>query len=272
MSEFDLHRLGLGTWQNTDPDECAESVRTALEMGYRNVDTAQGYDNEEYVGRGIADADVPREEVFLATKVTTSKLAHDDVLESTEESLSKLDTDYVDLLYVHWPSDTYDPEGTLTAFQRLYDEGKIRHVGVSNFEPHHLEEAREVLDAPIFANQVELHPYLQQAELREYAAEHDHHVVAYSPLARADVTDDDVIQDIAEKHDATPTQVSIAWVLQLENVVAIPKATSEEHIRDNWEAYDVDLDREDLDRIADLDRGERKVDPDDAPWDETPAQ
>jgi 2,5-diketo-D-gluconate reductase B len=267
MSEFDLHRLGLGTWQNDDAEQCAESVQTALEMGYRNVDTAQAYDNEEYVGRGIAESDVPREEVFLATKVTTEKLAHEDVIESTEESLEKLGTDYVDLLYVHWPSDTYDPGGTLSAFQQLYDEGKIRHIGVSNFEPRHLDEARDVLDAPIFANQVELHPYLQQEELRDYAAEHGHHVVAYSPLARGDVTEDEDLQDIAEKHDATPVQVSIAWILQLDNVITIPKATSEDHIRGNWEAYDVDLDDEDRERIADLDREERKVDPDDAPWD-----
>ncbi|MFB6139879.1 MAG: aldo/keto reductase [Halosimplex sp.] len=268
VTELDQHRLGLGTWQNDDPDECAESVRTALETGYRNVDTAQGYDNEDAVGRGLADADVPREEVFLATKVDTGNLAHDDVLETTEESLDRLGTDYLDLLYVHWPTDTYDPEGTLSAFQRLYDEGTIRHVGVSNFEPEHLDEAREVLDAPVFANQVEMHPYLQQRELREYAAEHGHHVVAYSPLARTEVLDDPVLGEIAEKHDATVPQVTLAWFLTLEGVAAIPKATSAEHIRDNWGAYGVDLDEEDLDRIADLDRGHREIDFDGAPWDD----
>ncbi|WP_459192953.1 aldo/keto reductase [Halosimplex sp. J119] len=268
MSELDLHGLGLGTWQNTDPDQCAESVSTALELGYRNVDTAQAYENEESVGRGIAEADVPREEVFLATKVSTSNLAHDDVLSTTEESLEKLGTDYIDLLYVHWPTQTYDPEGTLSAFQQLYDEGKIRHIGVSNFEPEHLDEARETLDAPIFANQVEMHPYLQQGELREYAAEHDHNVVAYSPLARTKVLDDPVLQDIAEKHDASVPQVTLSWLLSLDGVAAIPKATSAEHIEDNWRTYDVELDDEDLDRIADLDRGQREIDPDNAPWDD----
>ncbi|MFB6135857.1 MAG: aldo/keto reductase, partial [Halobacteriaceae archaeon] len=147
MTELNLHRLGLGTWRNTDPEQCAESVRAALEMGYRHVDTAQGYDNEAYVGDGIERADVPREEVFLATKVSTDNLAHDDVLATTEGSLERLGTDYVDLLYVHWPTDTYDAEETLTAFQQLYDQGAIRHVGVSNFEPRHLDEARDVLDA-----------------------------------------------------------------------------------------------------------------------------
>jgi len=266
MSALDLHRIGLGTWQNDDPEQCAASVRTALEMGYRNIDTAQGYDNEDAVGRGIETADVPREEVFLATKVDTDSLAHDDVLESTEASLDKLGTDYVDLLYVHWPIETYDAEGTLSAFDELYDQGKIRHVGVSNFEPRHLDEARELLDAPLFANQVEMHPYLQQTELREYAAEHGHHVVAYSPLARTKVLDDPVLEDIAEKHDATIPQVTLAWFLALDNVTAIPKATSEAHIRANWGAYDVDLDDEDLDRIAGLDEGHREVDFDGAPW------
>jgi diketogulonate reductase-like aldo/keto reductase len=266
MSELSLHRLGLGTWQNEDPDQCAESVRTALEAGYRNVDTAQGYDNEAAVGRGIAAADVPREEVFLATKVDTGNLAYEDVLASTEESLAKLDTDYVDLLYVHWPIDTYDAPETLAALDELRERGAIRHVGVSNFEPRHLDEARALLDAPLYANQVELHPYLQQRELREYAAEHGHHVVAYSPLARTEVFDDPVIADIADKHDATPAQVTLSWLLSLETVVAIPKATSAAHIRDNWAAYDVELDETDRSRIADLDRGHREVDFEGAPW------
>jgi len=265
MTELDLHPLGLGTWQNDDPEECTESVKTALEVGYRNIDTAQGYDNEAAVGRGIAEASVPREEVFLATKVDTGNLSYDDVHESTRESLDKLGTDYLDLLYVHWPIDTYDAPETLRAFQELYDEGLVRHIGVSNFEPEHLDEAREILDAPIFANQVELHPYLQQEELRAYAEEHDHHVVAYSPLARTSVLDDDVLGEIADKHDASIPQVVLAWELDI-GVVTIPKATSAEHIRDNWGAYDVDLDDEDHERITDLDSGQREVDFDGAPW------
>ncbi|MFB6136546.1 MAG: aldo/keto reductase, partial [Halobacteriaceae archaeon] len=138
---------------------------------------------------------------------------------------------------------------------------------VSNFEPRHLDEARDVLDAPIFANQVELHPFLQQAELREYAAEHGHDVVAYCPLARTDVQDDPVLRDVAEKHDATPVQVTLAWLRTLEHVAAIPKSSNAEHIRSNWESYDVELDAEDRERIAGLDRGERQVDFEGAPWD-----
>jgi len=215
MTELDLHGLGLGTWENTEPDQCAESVRTSLETGYRHVDTAQAYENEESVGEGIAAASVPREEVFLATKVDTPNLVGEDVLATTRESLEKLGTEYLDLLYVHWPLDAYDAEDMLAAFQQLYDEGTIRHIGVSNFAPRHLEEARAVLDAPIFANQVEMHPYLQQTELREYAAEHGHHAVAYSPLARTALFDDPVLSDIADKHHASVAQVSLAWLLSL---------------------------------------------------------
>ncbi|WP_368276167.1 aldo/keto reductase [Halorussus marinus] len=262
----EMPRLGLGTWQNTEGDQCAESVRTALEAGYRHIDTAQAYDNEESVGEGIAAADVDREDVFLATKIWTSNLAHDDVLSTAEESLDKLGVDYVDLLYVHWPANEYDPEGTLSAFDQLYEEGLIENVGVSNFEPRHLDEAREILDAPVFANQVEMHPLLPQDELVEYGREHDVNLVAYSPLARGEVFDVPEIQDIAEKHDASPAQVSLAWLLQRDGVAAIPKATSEEHILDNWGARDLDLDDEDVAKIESIDTRERQVDPDFGPW------
>ncbi|UTF52837.1 aldo/keto reductase [Natronosalvus rutilus] len=257
--------LGLGTWQNTDPDQCADSVRTALEMGYRHVDTAQGYHNEEYVGQGIADADVDREDVFLATKVSTSNLAHDDVLETTEESLGKLGVDAVDLLYVHWPARTYNAEETLTAFDELYDDGLIRNVGVSNFEPRHLEEAVDLLDAPLFANQVECHPLLPQEEVRSVCADLDVELVAYSPLARCEVFDVPEIQSVAEKHDASEAQVSLAW-LREKGVTAIPKATGEGHISDNWASLRVELDEEDLERIDGLEETKREVDPDMAPW------
>ncbi|AQL44454.1 aldehyde oxidoreductase [Halorientalis sp. IM1011] len=256
--------LGLGTWQNEDADQCAESVRTALEAGYRHIDTAQAYGNEEAVGRGIAEADVDREDVFLATKVWISELAHDDVIESTEASLDKLGVDYVDLLYIHWPAREYDPEGTISAFDQLHDEGKIEQFGVSNFEPHHVEEAREHADMPVFANQVEMHPLLPQTELREFAADTDLELVAYSPLARGQVFENDTIVDIAEAHDASPAQVSLAW-LREKGVTAIPKATGEDHIRDNFGSVDVDLSADDIERIDAIDERDRRVHPDFAP-------
>jgi diketogulonate reductase-like aldo/keto reductase len=260
--------LGLGTWENEDYEQCAESVRTALEMGYRHVDTAQAYRNEDAVGEGLANARVPREEIFLATKVWISNLSHDDVLATTRESLDRLGTDYLDLLYVHWPAGDYAPEETLAAFDALYEEGTIRRVGVSNFEPAHLDRAREVLEAPVFANQVELHPLLQQADLRDYAAESDLELVAYSPLIRGDVFDVPELTAIAEKHDASAAQVSLAWIRE-KGVTAIPKATSEAHIRDNWESLALELDEEDVARIDAIDREDRQVDPDFGPdaWD-----
>nr|WP_210424972.1 aldo/keto reductase [Halorussus halobius] len=261
-----MPRLGFGTWQNTDPETCADSVRQALEVGYRHVDTAQAYENEEYVGEGIAQADVDREDVFLATKVWISNLAHDDVLDTARESVDRLGVDALDLLYVHWPAGEYEPEGTLSALDQLYDEGLIRNVGVSNFEPRHLDEAREVLDAPVFANQVEVHPLLPQDELVEYGRKHDVNVVAYSPLARGKVFDVPEIREVADKHDVSPAQVSLAWLLQRDGVAAIPKASSEDHVRDNWAAADLDLDDEDVAKIDAIDERDRQVDPDFGPW------
>nr|WP_199174847.1 aldo/keto reductase [Halegenticoccus soli] len=257
--------LGLGTWQNDDPDACSTAVATALETGYRHVDTAQAYGNEEAVGDGIERADVPREDVFLATKVWIDNLAHDDVIETTKASLDRLGVDSVDLLYVHWPSRTYDPEGTLAAFDELYDEGLIERVGVSNFQPEHVEEAVEIADAPIFANQVELHPLLPQEGIRSACAEHGVEVVAYSPLARGEVFDVPELSEVAEKHGASEAQVSLAW-LREKGVTAIPKASGEEHIRDNWESLALDLDEEDVAKIDAIGRTDRRVDPGFAPW------
>jgi len=261
----DMPSLGIGTWQNTDPAACANAVATALDMGYRHVDTAQAYDNEESVGEGLAHADVPREDVFLATKVWIEQLAHDDVLTSTEESLAKLGVDYVDLLYVHWPAGAYDPEDTLAAFDELYDEGLIERIGISNFEPEQVTNAIETADAPIFANQIECHPLLPQDDLRAHCADHDVEVVAYSPLARGEVFDVPEIQAVAEKHGVSEAQVSLAW-LDEKGVTAIPKATSEAHVRDNWASRTVELDDEDVATIDGIDRRERQVDPSFAPW------
>jgi len=256
--------LGLGTWENTDGDQCARSVETALETGYRHVDTAQAYGNEADVGAGIERADVDREEIFLATKVWISQLAHDDVIESTERSLDKLGVDSVDLLYVHWPARAYDPEETLAAFAELRDRGLIDRIGVSNFEPHHVDRAREVLDGPIFANQIEMHPLLQQDELREYAAETDLNLVAYSPLARGQVFEVPELTEIAETHGVSEAQVSLAWLREKE-VTAIPKATSEGHITDNWASLDLELTDGEIERIDAIDRTDRRVDPDFGP-------
>ncbi|WP_299233322.1 aldo/keto reductase [Natronomonas sp.] len=256
--------LGLGTWENDDPEACRTSVRTALETGYRHVDTAQIYRNEAAVGDGIAAADVDRGEVFLATKVWTNRLGHDDVIESTKESLERLGTDYLDLLYVHWPSGDYDPAETLPALEELREEGLVERIGVSNFEPSHIETAREVLDAPIFANQIEVHPLLQQRRLREFCADADIELVAYSPLARGDVFGVDVLSEIADERGVSEAQVSLAW-LREKGITAIPKATGGDHIRDNWASLELTLSESETERIDALEDERRKVDPSFAP-------
>jgi len=257
--------LGLGTWQNDDHDACAESVETALEMGYRHIDTAQAYHNEDAVGEGIAAADIDRDDIFLATKIWISNLSRDDVLETAQASLDRLGTEYLDLLYIHWPAREYDPEETLPAFDALRDRGLIERVGVSNFTPENLDRARKVLEAPIFANQVECHPLLDQADLRAYCEAHDIEVVAYSPLARGAVFDDPIISGIAAEHDASAAAVSLAW-LRSHGVTAIPKATGEDHISENWNSLGVDLDPAEIERIDAIERTERQVDPGFAPW------
>jgi diketogulonate reductase-like aldo/keto reductase len=263
MSEF--HRFGLGTYKLED-EECVESVATALDAGYRHVDTAQSYGNEAEVGEGIEQSDVPREDVFVATKLATGNLAYDDAVETARESADRLGVDSIDLLYVHWPLDTYDASETCRALNDLHEEGVIEHVGLSNFRPDQLDTATEHLDVPIFAHQVECHPLLQQAELREYAVADDHWLVAYSPIARNEVADVPEIVEVAEKHDVSPAQVSLAWLLSKDHVAAIPKATSETHIRDNLAATELELDDGDVAKIDGIEETHRIVDFEEAPW------
>ena len=261
-----LPDIGLGTYENDDPLVCRESVETALELGYRHVDTAEGYGNEDAVGEGIEAADVDREDVLVATKVSPDNLAFEDAIEHARASRERLRLDVIDLLYVHWPLRTYDATDTLAAFQDLRDEGVVRRIGLSNFRVDQLDEAIDVLGEPPFAHQVECHPLLQQDDLRAHAREHDYHLVAYSPLAKGEVSDVPELREVAEKHDATPAQVSLAWLCAKENVVAIPKSESEAHIRENLAARDLELDDEDVERIDAIDREERYVDFEEAPW------
>ncbi len=266
-----MPRIGIGTYSDDDRHRWADRVETALELGYRHVDTAQVYENEEYVGEGLAASDVPREEVFLATKtvhVDVPGPSRSDLTDAIEGCLDRLGTDYLDLLYVHWPAGVYDPETTLEVYQEFYNDGVVGHIGVSNFEPENLDRAREVLDAPIFANQVECHPLLPQEELRAYAREDDHWLVAYCPLARGEVFDRPEIREVADRHDASPAQVSLAWLLSKDNVAVIPKASSEEHMRDNLAARNLaeELTAEDVELIDGIDERSRIIDREYAPW------
>lgn len=260
----DIPSPGLGTSGNDDPNQCAESVATALELGYRHVDTAQMYENEESVGDGIADSEVPREEVFLATKVLPDNLAREDVLTTAQESLDRLGVEQVDLFYVHWPMKAYGAEETLPAFDKLREQGTTKHVGVSNFTVELLEEADEILDSPIVANQVEMHPLLPQDDLLDYCRANDITLVAYSPLLRGEAGDVDELVELAEAHDTTPEAISLAWLDAREGVVPIPKATGEEHLRANLSPPE--LSEAELARLDNIEKTERRIDPDDAAW------
>ncbi|WP_049912345.1 aldo/keto reductase [Halorubrum kocurii] len=256
--------LGLGTSGLDDPAECRATVTAALEAGYRHVDTAQMYGNEAAVGEGIAAADVDREDVVVATKVHPDNLASESVRETARESLDRLGVDRVDLLYVHWPIGAYDPDETLPAFDALREAGLTDHVGVSNFTPELLREAEGVLDAPIAAHQVECHPRFQQPDLRAIAAERDHALVGYSPLAQGEILDDPDFAGIAEEHDLRPAVLALAWGLA-RDVTPIPKATGD-HVTENLRAVTAEVPETALDAVDALEGGERRIDPDAAAW------
>ncbi|MDS0293076.1 aldo/keto reductase [Halogeometricum luteum] len=264
MTDLDLPAIGYGTSGDEEGDEWTDNVVAALDAGYRFVDTAQMYDNEAEVGAGIAQSDVDRDDIVLATKIEPGNLAPEDVRETAEESLDRLGVDSVEMLYVHWPADAYDAEETLPAFDELREEGLVEHVCLSNFEPDLLDEAREILESPVAAHQVECHPLLPQEELRAYADEHDHHLVAYSPLGRGKILDHPVLSEVAEKHDASTAEVCIAWAVE-HGIVPIPKSSGD-HVADNLAAAEMDLDEADLEKIDGIEERKRVIDPDMGPW------
>lgn len=247
-----LPSIGLGTAGIDDP----ETIATALELGYRHLDTAQVYGTETAVREGIARSDVDPADVTIATKVWTDKLGAEDVRPSVEESLENLGVDSVDLLYVHWPRGDYEPTETLPEFDALVEDGLVEHVGLSNFTPDELDEARDVLAQPVYAHQVERHPLFQSSELVAYAQEHDHTFVAYAPSMAGRADELPELREIAENHGVTPTEISLAWVLSDESVVAIPRSSDEDHLRTNLEAANIDLTDDEVARIDAIDREE----------------
>ncbi|MEX2196200.1 MAG: aldo/keto reductase [Thermoleophilaceae bacterium] len=247
----EIPKLGLGTWQLTGA-ECAEGVRDALELGYRHIDTARVYENEAEVGRGMADAGVPRDDFFLTTKLAQDRLRADEVREQIEGSLDALATDHVDLLLIHWHNPEVPLEETLGAMTALRDEGMTRHIGVSNFGTDLLRQALEL--APVIADQVKYHPYKGQRALLELAAERDVMVTAYSPFARGDVLDDPVLAEIADSHGRTPAQVVLRWLLDQPRVSAIPKASSHDRRASNLDVFGFELTGEQRARITGLAR------------------
>jgi len=264
----DLPQIGLGTYSKDNRGQWTDNVRTALKVGYRHIDTAQVYRNENYIHEGIKTSDVSRDELFLATKTVHHDVPSnsEDIDDAIEGCLNRLNVERVDLLYVHWPSGIYEHEKILPAFNKAYHEGKTRHIGLSNFTPKLINEAQEWLDVPMVAHQVEMHPLLHQEENLKYAQDQDHWLVAYSPLAKGKVFEVPEIQEVARKHEVTPAKVSLAWLLSKDNVAVVPKASSRDHMYDNLDAKNLTLDENDIDLINSIKQELRVVDPKYGPW------
>ncbi|MGQ4623168.1 2,5-didehydrogluconate reductase DkgB [Raoultella ornithinolytica] len=254
--------FGLGTFRLKD-DVVIASVKTALELGYRTIDTAQIYDNEAAVGQAIAESGVARDELFITTKIWIENLSPEKLIASLEESLQKLRTDYVDLTLIHWPSpnDTVAVEAFMPALLEAKKQGLTRQIGISNFTIPLMERAIAAVGAEnIATNQIELSPYLQNRKVVEWAAEHGIHITSYMTLAYGKALQDEVIAGIAAKHNATPAQVILAWALG-EGYAVIPSSTKRENLASNLKAQDLQLDEEDRKEIAALDCNDRLVSP-----------
>ncbi|KQZ90538.1 oxidoreductase [Phycicoccus sp. Root563] len=252
-----IPQLGFGVWQVPDADVDA-AIASALEVGYRSIDTATLYGNEEGVGRALAATDLDRSELFVTTKVWQDDHGHDATLASFDASMKRLGLDVLDLFLIHWPAPAQDRYvETWRALLELRASGRVRAVGVCNFEVEHLQRLLDETGELPAINQVELHPYLQQFELREFHASHGMLTEAWSPLASGGgVLTDEVVVRIADKHGVTPAQAILRWHTQIGNVV-IPKSVTPSRIRENFDLFGFELDPDDLSDMARLDRGER---------------
>lgn len=251
--------IGFGTYKLTGK-EGKEAIEKAIKIGYRHIDTAEAYNNQSEVAKAINTSGVSRNDLFVTSKVWYDNLGYDNVITACEDTLTELETDYLDLYLIHWPNYKIPIEETLRAMTDLKNQGKIRNIGVSNFTVDHLKEAKNVFDGDIVTNQVEFHPYLYQEELYNYCRESDIRITAYSPVARAEVIGDSVIKEIAEKYNKTEIQVSLKWLIQ-KDIIVIPRSNNPEHIKSNFDVFDFNLSDEDMDRIDFINRNERLVDP-----------
>jgi 2,5-diketo-D-gluconate reductase A len=252
----EMPQLGFGTWQIPE-EETQEKVEEALAVGYRHVDTAAIYGNEEGVGAAVAATGVRREDVFVTTKLWNSEQGYDSTLRAFEESLGRLGTGYVDLYLIHWPLPRRDLYlETWRAFERIKEEGGARSIGVSNFRIEDLERLEAEAEQLPTVNQVELHPRLQQGDLRSWHTGRQIATEAWSPLAQGGLLEDETIATVAAHHDRSPAQVILRWHLQVGNVV-IPKSVNPERIRQNFEVFDFELSEDDMAAIERLDTGER---------------
>ncbi len=252
-----MPQLGYGVFKVPD-DETATAVKAALDAGYRSIDTATVYGNEKGVGQALAESDVPRDELFVTTKLWNSAQGYDSTLKAFDESMAKLGLEQLDLYLIHWPTPQRDKYlDTWKAFEKLYADGRVRAIGVSNFQPAHLERLMDASDVVPAVNQIELHPYLQQQEVREFDAKHGIATEAWSPLAKGgSLLGDPIVAELTVKHSRTPAQIVLRWHLQLGNVV-IPKSVTPSRIEENFDLFGFTLTEEEVESLNPLDRGER---------------
>ncbi|GAA5155532.1 aldo/keto reductase [Pseudonocardia eucalypti] len=247
----EIPQLGFGVFQ-VPPDETARIVGEAFAAGYRHIDTAQMYRNEEGVGRAIADSGLARDEVFVTTKLNNGAHGYDEAIAALEDSLTKLRLDHVDLFLIHWPLPHQDRYvDTWKGFEKLLADGKTRAIGVSNFQPAHLDRLAAGTDTVPSVNQIELHPRLTQDELRKYHSAHGIATEAWSPIAKGEVLDHPTVEALAQKYDRTPAQIVLRWHLQIGNVV-IPKSANPTRMRENFDVFGFELADDDLAEIEAL--------------------
>ena len=265
--QLNMPKLGLGTWPMVG-EECTRAVLQALELGYRHVDTAAAYQNEDAVGRALVETNVPREDIHVTSKVWWDKLAPDDMRQSFDNTLRALRSEYVDLFLIHWPGKGGDLARSIETLVSLKEQGRARNIGVANFPLPLLRQVVEGMGAPLAAIQVEYHVTLGQRNLLQFARDHEMALTAYSPLMRNKAHEIPELVRIAEKHGVLPTQVALKWLLDQPNVAAIPKASSRKNQSSNLASFDVQLDDEDRALIATLPKDQRVVSPEYAPqWD-----
>lgn len=261
--------LGMGTFR-LEGQVAYDSVKMALEEGYRHIDTAQIYGNESELGQAIADSGIARDELFITTKVWIESFTEDAFLDSVKSSLAKLKTDYVDLLLIHWPSPDNDVPMVvyLGELKKAKEQGLTREIGISNFTISQTQQAIDILgNSEIFTNQVEVHPYLQNDKIVDFCQANEITVTGYMPFAYGKVLTDETLTNIAEKHQITTAQLVIQWLAQ-RNIVTIPSSTKQKNLASNFEKIKVTLSDDEMERIALLDRNDRQADPDFAPaWD-----
>lgn len=253
--------LGLGVYKVEEGTQIEETIHSALDYGYRLIDTASFYQNEEGVGRAIGNSSIPREELFITTKVWNSEQGYDNTLRAFDESMERLGLEYLDLYLVHWPVKGMYLQ-TWRALEKLYKEGRVKAIGVSNFKIHHLQDLlSHCVERPVI-NQVELHPLLAQTELRNFCRQNDIKVEAWSPLSRGRFLDEPVLGSISDRHGKTPAQVILRWHLQHE-IIPIPKSVTPSRLKENAEVFDFKLSQQEMAEIDGLNKDQRfGADPD----------